>query len=107
MYKTIVCALQYYTLTKPEINFTINKIYQYLQQPSDTHWIAIKHLLRYLRHTYDHGFMLYFYNSLSITIYISANWASCHDDQRFTVIRLWHIISIYYIVDFRGENTII
>jgi histone deacetylase 1/2 len=53
-YRSIVGALQYVTLTRPEIAFSVNKVCQFLAMPLITHWQAVKRILRYLLSTYHH-----------------------------------------------------
>lgn len=47
-YRCIRGAFQYYTLTRPNIAFSMNKLYQFLQCPTNIHYQAVKRLLRYL-----------------------------------------------------------
>lgn len=54
-YRSIVGALQYVTITRPELCFSVNKACQFLTQPLDTHWTAVKRILRYLNGTLHHG----------------------------------------------------
>ena len=50
-YRSIVGALQYLTLTSPDISYSVNKVYQYLHAPTTTHWTAAKRILRYIQGT--------------------------------------------------------
>ena len=54
LYRSAVGALQYCTLTRPDINFAVNKLCQYIHSPSDIHWQTLKCILRYLRPTGHH-----------------------------------------------------
>ncbi|GJV76185.1 putative ribonuclease H-like domain-containing protein, partial [Tanacetum coccineum] len=40
-YRSMVGGLQYLSLTRPDISFPINKVYQYLSKPTNVHWEAI------------------------------------------------------------------
>jgi hypothetical protein len=44
-YRSIVGALQYLTLTRPDISFSINKVCQYLHSSTTIHWIAVKRII--------------------------------------------------------------
>ncbi|KAH9751420.1 retrovirus-related pol polyprotein from transposon RE1 [Citrus sinensis] len=46
LYRSLVGLLQYVTLTRPKIAFTVNKLSQYLSNPSVLHWQACKRVLR-------------------------------------------------------------
>ena len=55
LYRNITGSLQYLSLTRIDVSFAVNKVCQFLQRPTIPHWIAVKRILRYLKHTLFHG----------------------------------------------------
>jgi hypothetical protein len=82
-YRQVVGALQYCTLTRPEISFSVNQLCQHMHAPSTTHWSAVKRVLRYLKASANHG-LLYSKGSLHLTAYCDSDWAGSIDDRRST-----------------------
>ncbi len=41
-YRSIFGALQYLTLTRPDISFAVNKVYQFLHSPTVQHRMAVE-----------------------------------------------------------------
>ncbi|KAK1626914.1 hypothetical protein QYE76_001229 [Lolium multiflorum] len=54
-YRSIVGALQYLTLTRPDLAFSVNKVCQYLHAPTTAHWTTVKRILRYVKDTVSLG----------------------------------------------------
>jgi hypothetical protein len=84
LYRSTVGALQYLCITRPDISFCVNKLSQFMHKPTDLHWQSVKRLLRYLKHTIQHG--LHFQKSSinSIQAFSDADWAGSRDDRRST-----------------------
>jgi histone deacetylase 1/2 len=80
-YRSIVGALQYVTLTRPEIAFSVNKVCQFLHAPTTVHWTAVKRILRYLRGTTSLGLRLSKSSSTTVSAFSDADWAGCPDDR--------------------------
>ncbi|XP_061376329.1 uncharacterized mitochondrial protein AtMg00810-like [Gastrolobium bilobum] len=83
-YRSIVGALQYATITRPDITFSVNKVCQYMHHPLDTHWKAVKRILRYLNGTTSHGLTIHPLENFHLTAYCDSDWASDLDDRRST-----------------------
>jgi histone deacetylase 1/2 len=83
-YRSIVGALQYLTLTRPDISFSVNKVCQFLHAPTTLHWSAVKRILRYVQGTISLGLKLVKSPSLMVSAFFDADWAGCVDDRRST-----------------------
>ena len=84
LYRSIVGALQYMTLTRPDIAFAVNKISQFMHNPTDDHWATVKRILRYLKSTLSSELHLWSSSSHILSVYSDADWAGCSDDRRST-----------------------
>lgn len=73
LYRSTVGALQYVTLTRPEIAYSINKVCQFMHSPTILHWQAVKRILRYLKGTLDHGLVFQKPNELLLQGYADAD----------------------------------
>ncbi|CAM8952089.1 unnamed protein product [Rhodiola kirilowii] len=96
LYRSIVGALQYVTITHPEISFVVNRVCQFMHNPTDIHWSVVKRILRYLKGTIDLGLVLRSCTDHRLVAYSDAGWASDGDDCRSQ-----HGFVIYY-----GDNLI-
>ena len=84
LYQSIVGALQYLTIARPDISFSVNKACQVMHPPTISDWTNVKHLLSYLKHTISDG-LSYSHNSeISLELFSDADWASCPTDRRST-----------------------
>jgi hypothetical protein len=81
-YLSIVGALQYLTITRPDIDFSVNKVCQFMQQPTTTHWLSVKRILRYLKGTLHDGLLLLPSTHLTVEGFTDADWGAQPDDRR-------------------------
>ena len=52
LYRSLVGALQYLTITRPDISHVINSINQFLHSPTEDHFLVVKRILRYVKGMY-------------------------------------------------------
>ncbi|KAL8100569.1 hypothetical protein AgCh_032718 [Apium graveolens] len=95
-YRALIGSLQYLSLTRPYVAFSVNKLAQYMQRPTEDHMQALRRLLRYLSGSLHMGITLHKNSSLSLHAYSDADWARDRDD---------YISTTAYIV-YLGKNPI-
>ncbi|KAD5961410.1 hypothetical protein E3N88_12883 [Mikania micrantha] len=94
-YRQVVGALQYATLSRPDISYAVNKVCQFMHFPTTNHWSTVKRILRYLKGTISYGLLvqqnsspvLHAYADATfntLTAFSDADWAGCPDDRRST-----------------------
>ena len=83
-YRSLVGALQYLTLTRPDISFVVNRVCQFLHAPTTAHLSAAKRILRYLKYTHSMGLSIRKSPSMLISCFSDADWAGCSDDRQST-----------------------
>ncbi|RVW61330.1 Retrovirus-related Pol polyprotein from transposon RE1 [Vitis vinifera] len=81
-YRSVVGALQYLTITRPDIAFAVNKACQFMQQPTSAHWLSVKRILRYLKGTMQDGLLLSPSTNLTIEGFSDVDWGAQPDDRR-------------------------
>jgi histone deacetylase 1/2 len=87
LYRSVVGALQYATITRPEIAYSVNKVSQFMCSPMEEHWKAVKRILWYLKGTIGHGLLFKpaaTPSKFNLTAFSDADWASDPNDRRST-----------------------
>ena len=54
-YRQLIGSLMYLVKTRPDLCFAVNTLSQFMVEPRSVHWVATKHVLRYLSRTVDFG----------------------------------------------------
>ena len=81
-YRSIVGALQYLSLTRPDIAFAVNKVCQFMHYPTSDHWAAVKRIFRYLKNTIILGLLIQPFITATLHTFTYADWVGCIDNRR-------------------------
>jgi histone deacetylase 1/2 len=84
LYRSLAGALQYATITRPDIAYAVQQACLFMHDPKEEHLTHIKRILRYLKGTIAHGLHLTKSKNLTLTAYLDADWAGCPDTRRST-----------------------
>ncbi|XP_039824716.1 uncharacterized protein LOC120686567 [Panicum virgatum] len=81
-YHSLAGALQYLTITRPDIAYTVQQVCLHMHAPRDCHLALLKRVLRYVKGTSAFGMQLLASSTPTITAYTDADWAGCPDTRR-------------------------
>lgn len=79
--EAIGCLLYLSQGTRPDIAYIVNSLSRFNNQPTITHWTAVKRVFRYLQAT-KNAKLLFKRDNENITGYCDADWASDSVDRR-------------------------
>ncbi|GAA0139636.1 transmembrane signal receptor [Lithospermum erythrorhizon] len=81
LYRQLVGSLQYLTLTRPDLSFAVNKVCQHMHDPQASHFLLVKHILRYVKGTLDMGLLIAPSRDIDIQAFSDADWAGSAIDR--------------------------
>jgi hypothetical protein len=83
-YRSIAGALQYLTITRPDIAYAVQQVCLHMDASRDVHQTMLKRILRYIKGTPTLGVQLGTASTPTITTYSDADWAGCPDTRHST-----------------------
>ncbi|XP_073152212.1 secreted RxLR effector protein 161-like [Henckelia pumila] len=84
MYRGIIGPLLYLTASRPDIVFAVCLCARFQSNPKQSHFIAGKRILRYLKGTQNVGLWYAKHNSINLVGYSDADYAGCKLDRKST-----------------------
>lgn len=81
-YRAVVGKLNFLTHTRPDLNFAVQKLSQFLSAPTNVHWRALLHVLRYVKGNIGLGIHLHADSVLKVRAFCDSDWAACSFSRR-------------------------
>eukprot|EP00253_Pinus_taeda_P035352 PITA_35352 len=85
LYRQLISSLMYLVNTKPDICFAVNTMSQFMCEPRKVHWVAAKHILRYLQGTVDYDLNYRQADGVRLAGYTDFDWTGCASDRKSTL----------------------
>ncbi|XP_016178398.1 uncharacterized protein LOC107620791 [Arachis ipaensis] len=82
LYRLVVKNLQYLTVTRLDLTFSVNKLAQFMQALLESHWKLVKRILCYVSGAATYGHKLSKDPSMKITTYCNPDWACDPSDRK-------------------------
>jgi hypothetical protein len=83
-YRSLAGALQYLTLTRPDLAYAVQQVCLFMHAPREPHRALIKRILRFVQGTLSSGLHIGTGSVDKLTAYSDADWAGCPDSRRST-----------------------
>jgi histone deacetylase 1/2 len=87
-YRSITSALQYPTLTRPELAYDVQQACLHMHDPHEVHWNIIKCVMRYVCGTTSHGVLLRTSSSTTLMACTDVDWVGFPNTCRSTSEKL-------------------
>ncbi|CAL0319322.1 unnamed protein product [Lupinus luteus] len=91
MFRQLVGCLRFLCHSRPEISFGVGLVSRHMSSPRNSHLIAAKRILRYLKGILDHGVLFPYkksetkQNVLQLKAYTDSDWCGDQVDRRSTM----------------------
>ncbi|GJZ52344.1 retrovirus-related pol polyprotein from transposon TNT 1-94 [Tanacetum coccineum] len=90
-YKGMIGSLMYLTGTRPDIQFSIVLCARFQSNPKESHLIAVKRILRYLKGTPTLGLYYPKCSCFDLKGYSDSNYAGCNMDRKRTLAKVKYV----------------
>ncbi|KAL5812189.1 hypothetical protein ACOSQ3_027139 [Xanthoceras sorbifolium] len=83
-YRRLVGKLNYLTVTRPDIAYSVSVVSQFMSSPTVHHWAALEQILCYLKGAPGRGILYANHGHTHIECFSDADWAGSKVDRRST-----------------------
>jgi hypothetical protein len=82
LYRQLIGSLMYLVNSRPYIFFSMNTLSQFPVEPRHEHWIAAKHVLRYICGTINYGLRYTAFSDIQLHGFTDSDWAGSAEDRK-------------------------
>ena len=86
LYRQLIGSLMYLVNARLDLCFVVNTLSQLMVEPRSVHWVAAKHVLRYLAGIVDFGLDYRRSDGIRLVGYTDSDWAGSVADRKSTSV---------------------
>ncbi|KAJ8628309.1 hypothetical protein MRB53_021616 [Persea americana] len=106
LFKSLIGSLRYLTITRPDIVYAVGLLSQYMEIPKESHWVAAKRILRYIKGTMDLGLFYDYGNESKLYGYSDSDWGSDQDERKSTIGYVFYLGSTTFTWVSKKQSTV-
>eukprot|EP00253_Pinus_taeda_P004727 PITA_04727 len=91
LYKSMIGSLMYLTPTRLDIMYAMSLVSRFILTPKETHWQAMKRILRYINGKKQHGILYTRTSDFMLVGYTDSDWVGRVDDRKNTSGYVFHL----------------
>lgn len=84
MYRKIIGSLRYLIHTRPDLSYSVGMVSKFMQAPKESHYTAVKQILRYIKGTMGNGLKYHNGGSGELLGYSDSSYGTDIEDRRGT-----------------------
>ena len=84
LYRSMICSLLYLIASRPDISYSVGVCARYQANPKESHMIALKRIIKYVKTTADFGVWYNKDTNDVLAWYSNADWARNVVDRKST-----------------------
>ncbi|XP_020262561.1 uncharacterized protein LOC109838541 [Asparagus officinalis] len=84
LFKSLVGSLRYLTIIRPGITYGVRLVSRYMETPKESHWLAAKRILMYIKGTLNLGLLYAYDENAQLVGYSDNNWEGDQDERKST-----------------------
>jgi hypothetical protein len=93
-YRKLIGSLMYLENTQLDIFFALNTLRQFMVESREVHWVAAKHVLKYLQGTVGYGLQYLGGDGVRLQGFSNSNWAASDIDRKSTFGCCFNLVSV-------------
>ena len=85
LFRSLIESLRYLSITRSDIDYSFGLMSRYMEKPKESHWLATKRILRYIKGKMDFDLLYSYNNDLALHGYLDSDWGGDQEERWSTI----------------------